>query len=85
MIDRRNLLRVLAATALAGMLPPAMAQDYPSRPVKMLVGFSAGGGVDAIARTLAARLGEQMGQNCAGCESPGPRSATPCCSPTRRC
>ena len=48
MIDRRNLVRVLAATALAGMLPPAMAQDYPSRPVKMLVGFSAGGGVDAI-------------------------------------
>ena len=74
MIDRRNLLRVLAATALAGMLPPAMAQDYPSRPVKMLVGFSAGGGVDAIARTLAARLGEQMGQNFVVDNRPGATS-----------
>ena len=74
MIDRRNALRVLAATALAGMLPPAMAQDYPSRPVKMLVGFSAGGGVDAIARTLAARLGEQMGQNFVVDNRPGATS-----------
>jgi tripartite-type tricarboxylate transporter receptor subunit TctC len=63
MINRRRVLSVLAAAGLAGVLPSAMAQDYPARPVKMLVGFSAGGGVDAIARTLATRLGEQMGQN----------------------
>jgi tripartite-type tricarboxylate transporter receptor subunit TctC len=74
MIDRRKALGLMAAAALAGMLPPAMAQDYPSRPVKMLVGFSAGGGVDAIARTLAARLGEQMGQNFVVDNRPGATS-----------
>jgi tripartite-type tricarboxylate transporter receptor subunit TctC len=74
MINRRNALGLMAAAALAGILPPAMAQDYPSRPVKMLVGFSAGGGVDAIARTLAARLGEQMGQNFVVDNRPGATS-----------
>lgn len=74
MINRRNALGLMAAAALAGMLPPAMAQDYPSRPVKMLVGFSAGGGVDAIARTLAARLAEQMGQNFVVDNRPGATS-----------
>lgn len=74
MINRRHALGLMAAAALAGMLPPALAQDYPSRPVKMLVGFSAGGGVDAIARTLAARLGEQMGQNFVVDNRPGATS-----------
>ena len=63
MMNRRNVFKVLAVAALASALAPALAQDYPARPVRMLVGFSAGGGVDAIARTLSARLGEQMGQN----------------------
>ena len=37
--------------------------SFPSRPLRLLVGFSAGGGADAIARTLAGRLATQLGQN----------------------
>jgi tripartite-type tricarboxylate transporter receptor subunit TctC len=63
MLNRRDALTALLGAALAGVPPAAMAQDYPARPIRMLVGFSAGGGVDAIARTLSARLSEQLGQN----------------------
>lgn len=62
-MNRRTLLATLAAATLGGGLPPAAAQEYPTRPLRMLVGFSAGGGVDALARTVSARLAEQMGQN----------------------
>jgi tripartite-type tricarboxylate transporter receptor subunit TctC len=48
---------------LAVALPlVAFAQDYPNRPVRMLVGYPAGGGMDAIARVVAAKLSESLGQ-----------------------
>ena len=40
----------------------AMAQDYPSRPVRVLVGFPPGGAMDSVARVLTPRLAETMGQ-----------------------
>jgi tripartite-type tricarboxylate transporter receptor subunit TctC len=53
-------LRVVLAAALAGgaFAVAAVAQSgkYPERPVKMLVGFSAGGGTDVAARILAQKL-----------------------------
>ena len=44
-----------AATAVS-------AQPYPNRPVKLLVGFPAGGGLDVLARIVGQRVGEQWGQ-----------------------
>ena len=37
-------------------------QDYPARPVRVLVGYAAGGGMDTIARVLAPKLSEALGQ-----------------------
>jgi tripartite-type tricarboxylate transporter receptor subunit TctC len=49
-----------AALALAGAAAPA--QDFPARPVKIVVPFDAGGPADVYARYLGARLQESMGQ-----------------------
>ncbi len=48
--------------ALATLASTATAQDYPSKPIKILVGFAAGGGTDVTARVLAPRLSERLGQ-----------------------
>jgi tripartite-type tricarboxylate transporter receptor subunit TctC len=57
--------RVLAAAAaIALLLAPlaASAQDWPTRPVTMVVPYAAGGPIDTLARILAARLSEILGQ-----------------------
>jgi len=50
----------VAAIALAGAI--AHAQDYPTRPVRLVVGFPPGGSNDIVARTLSPRLSELLGQ-----------------------
>ncbi|SFB79477.1 Tripartite-type tricarboxylate transporter, receptor component TctC [Polaromonas sp. OV174] len=58
---RKLLLASLAALAtLAG--GAAQAQSYPNKPIRLLVGYTAGGGVDAMARMLAPRLSTLLGQ-----------------------
>ena len=42
----------------------ASAQDWPSRPLTLVVGFPAGGADDAVARLMAPRLAEKLGQSC---------------------
>jgi tripartite-type tricarboxylate transporter receptor subunit TctC len=53
----------VAALALAwSQLSLAVAQDWPSQPVRIFVGFGAGGGTDIVARVAADRLSEALGQ-----------------------
>src|SRR5256885_11766154 len=53
-----------AAIAAAAALPRfAGADDYPSRPVRIIAGFAAGGGVDVTARLIGQWLGERLGQS----------------------
>ena len=61
--SRRRFLRLSAGIAGALALPfNAQAQAYPSRPIRLIVGFPPGGGADAYARLLAPFLSEKMGQ-----------------------
>jgi tripartite-type tricarboxylate transporter receptor subunit TctC len=57
---RRALLALAAALAAAG--PAAAQAPFPNKPVKIIVGFPAGGPLDAHARLLADRLGQLLGQ-----------------------
>jgi tripartite-type tricarboxylate transporter receptor subunit TctC len=51
---------MLAGAALAGS--PAAAQEWPSRPIRILVGFGAGGGTDVTSRIIGDALSEVLGQ-----------------------
>ena len=66
-----NYLRRLLLAALALTSVVVQAQNYPSRPVKMVVPFSAGGPADLYARFLAQRLQETLGQNFVVDNKPG--------------
>src|SRR5687768_17884143 len=55
-------LRLLAAFACWLPLALGHAADYPTRPIRMIVPFVAGGGTDLLARFVSPRLGELLGQ-----------------------
>jgi tripartite-type tricarboxylate transporter receptor subunit TctC len=57
-----KLARILVAAALAALTIPASAQDWPTRPITLVVPFAAGGGVDSSARLQALALGDILGQ-----------------------
>lgn len=58
----RRALLVLAALSLALPAVPALAETYPSKPVKLIVPYPAGGTTDIIARLIATQLSEKFGQ-----------------------
>lgn len=53
---------VIGALAAFGLTGPAAAQDYPSKPISMIVTWNAGGSTDVIARLAAKPLGDILGQ-----------------------
>src|SRR6202163_2243393 len=61
---RRKFLKLARAVAAAPAFPRlASAEDYPARPVRIVAGFTAGGGVDITARLIGQWLGEHLGQS----------------------
>jgi len=58
----RLIAAALAASLLLAVVTPAQAQDYPTRPVTLVVPYPPGGGVDAIGRIMAAKLSVALGQ-----------------------
>jgi tripartite-type tricarboxylate transporter receptor subunit TctC len=63
LIDRRKLLELAgAAAAAAAWSRAAWADTYPSRPVRIMVGYAAGGGLDLAARLIGQWLSERLGQ-----------------------
>src|SRR5215831_15892123 len=62
-LPRRNILHLAAgAAALPAISRIAWAQSYPTRPVRIIVGFAAGGGSDITARLIGQWLSERLGQ-----------------------
>lgn len=53
--------RIALAALLALALPGAMAQNWPSKPVKVVVNFPPGGAADQIARAIGTPLAEALG------------------------
>ncbi len=61
---RRQFLKLAAVVAAAAAVPQfASALDYPTRPVRIIAGFAAGGGVDVTARLIGQWLTDRLGQS----------------------
>src|SRR5215471_5764704 len=60
-LPRRSFLQLVAGAALAAGAPPAFAQAYPTRNVRLIVGFGPGGAPDVLARLIGQWLSERLG------------------------
>ncbi len=60
---KKLLTAFMAAATLALPISAAKAQDYPTRPIKLVVPYAAGGPLDVVARVYAQKLGETLGQS----------------------
>jgi tripartite-type tricarboxylate transporter receptor subunit TctC len=69
---QRRTLAALAAAGLLGLSTTAVvAQNYPDRPIRMIVPFSAGGATDTPTRLVMKKVGEQLGQTVVVENKPG--------------
>lgn len=68
-----NALKLLLTLSLSlGLTQPVSAQDnWPQKPIRLLLGFPAGGGSDIVARLVAKSLGDRLGQNVVVDNKPG--------------
>ncbi len=71
MIARCKLRVALGALLLAGAPWPGAAQDYPSRPLRLIVAFPPGGSTDVLARIIGAKLTQSWGQQVVVDNRPG--------------
>ncbi|PDT31729.1 ABC transporter substrate-binding protein [Rhizobium sp. L9] len=62
MTRRTGLALVLGLTAMLGFSSSAVAADFPDRPITMVVPFAAGGSTDVVARIVAQKMSEDLGQ-----------------------
>ena len=62
------------AIATSLLVPSVFAQDYPNKPIRLIVPFGAGGGSDYVGRLVAQKLTEQMGQTVVVDNRPGAAS-----------
>ena len=73
-VNRRNHLAVLIATGLVAVTAPAFAQatdDYPNKPIRIVVPYTPGGFNDTLARTVGAQLQQDWGQSVVVDNKPG--------------
>ena len=77
-MGKRHLLSVYVASVVvvfAAIAAPANAQTYPTKPIRLLVGFPVGGGADVAARVLGAPMSDALGQQIIVDNRPGAGSA----------
>ena len=70
-MKRRSVLQFAAATAAGAVAPAAWPQNYPSKPIRFVVPFPAGGATDIYARALAQKLTDALGQSVVIDNKPG--------------
>ena len=63
--------RISVLLTLAGIQSAVYAADYPSKPIRMIVGFAAGGGTDTTARAIAQKMSAAMGEQVVVDNRPG--------------
>ena len=71
----KTIANITLLTMLLAATPSLFAQPYPSKPIRVIVPFSPGGGVDFIARLVGQKLGEALGQQIIVENRPGAGSA----------
>ncbi len=71
MVIGKRIFSLFAVIAVFGMISAAVAADYPTKPVQMLIPFGAGGSADSMGRLIAKASEKYLGQNIVAVNKPG--------------